>query len=290
MVLAQLSADITNKRDVSIPAETTQAEVLDGVQTYDINSTDIFGIRKIYDTKAGGFEWYMNMDDPEEDPHLYNYGKIKENDDNSYTIGDRSRMSVYSEDGVGYEEGSMKTYDFSDLSSRGYWYKPSDWKDVEITGEYLYRGGDGLGITHYVRSEDHSNMHDGCGGSSYKNKIYFYGTSNFNKEQAHPTAWESSHVLHNYDLKSNWFRFKTVILNLPNGSVNLQNWLDPHNNNNWIKIGQFVDNGGWGEDGTKCGGTPDHVINWGSPMVTFRWDDISIDFRNLSIREIEPPI
>lgn len=70
----------------------------------------------------------------------------------------------------------------------------------------------------------------------------------------------------------------------------LENWLDPNKNNNWIKIGQFVDNGGWGEDGTKCGGTPDHIITWGSPMITFRWDDISIDFRNLSIREIEPPI
>jgi len=290
IVLAQLSADITNKRDLSIPDETTQAEVLDGVQTYDINSIDIFGIRKIYDTKPGGFEWYMNMDDPEDDSHLYNYGKIKENEDNSYSIGDRSRMSVYSEDGIGYEEGDMKTYDFSELSSSGYWYKPSDWKDVEITGEYRYNGGDGPGITHYVRSEDHSNLHDGCGGSSYKNKIYFYGTSNFNKEQAHPTSWESSHVPYNYDLKDNWFRFKTVIYNLPNGNVNLENWLDPHGINNWIKIGQFVDNGGWGDDGTKCGGAPDQIITWGSPNVTFRWDDISLDFRNLSIREIDPPI
>lgn len=183
------------------------------------NMSDVFGIRKIYETKPGGFEWYMNMDDPEEDSPLYNYDDMQENNDNSYNIGDRSRMSVYSEDGVGYEEGSMKTYDFSELSSRGYWYKPSDWKNVEVTGEYFYKEGDGPWITHYVRSEDHSKLHDGCGGSSCKNKIYFYGTSNFNKEQAHPTSWESSHILHNQDLKSNWFRFKTTIYNHPNGSV-----------------------------------------------------------------------
>jgi hypothetical protein len=253
--------------------------------------SDIFGIRKIYDTKPGGFEWYMNMDDPEEDPHLNNYGNIQENDNNSYNIGDRSRLSVYSEDGIDNDEGNMDTYDFSKLREKGYWHKPTDWKNVEITGEYHYRGGDGPGITHFVRSEDHSSLHDGCGGSSYKNKIYFNGTSNFNKEQAHPTSWVMPAIEHNHgDLKNHWFRFKTIVYNFPMGYVKLENWLDPYNDNNWIKIGQHVDKGAWGKDGTKCGGKSDEIITWGSPNVTFRWDDISVDFRNLSIREIEPPI
>ncbi len=116
----------------------------------DNSMSDIFGIRKIYDTKPGGFEWYMNMDDPEEDPHLNNYGNIQENDNNSYNIGDRSRLSVYSEDGIDNDEGNMDTYDFSKLREKGYWHKPTDWKNVEITGEYHYRGGDGPGITHFV--------------------------------------------------------------------------------------------------------------------------------------------
>lgn len=257
----------------------------------DNSMSDIFGIRKIYDTKPGGFEWYMNMDDPEEDPHLNNYGNIQENDNNSYNIGDRSRLSVYSEDGIDNDEGNMDTYDFPKLREKGYWHKPTDWKNVEITGEYHYRGGDGPGITHFVRSEDHSSLHDGCGGSSYKNKIYFNGTSNFNKEQAHPTSWEMPLIEHNYgDLKNHWFRFKTIVYNFPMGYVKLENWLDPYNDNNWIKIGQHVDKGAWGKDGTKCGGKSDEIITWGSPNVTFRWDDISVDFRNLSIREIEPPI
>ena len=252
---------------------------------------DVFGIRKIYETKPDGFEWYMNMENPKENRRLYNYGNIKENDDNSYSIGDRSRLSVYSEEGIGNNEGNMNTYDFSKLREKGYWHKPNDWKNVEITGEYRYGGGDGPGITHYVRSEDHSNLHDGCGGSSYKNKIYFDGTSNFNKEQTHPTSWEMPHIEHKYgDLKDHWFRFKAIIYNLPNGNVNLENWLDPNNNNNWTKIGQLTDNGEWGEDGDICGGTPDEKITWGSPTVTIRWDEISIDFRNLSVREIEPPL
>jgi len=253
-----------------------------------MHNVDVFGILKLYDSKVGGFEWYMNMSNPQSDHYLYNYDKMRKNSDGSYNIGNKSRLSVYSKDGIGYVEGSMDTYNFTRLSTKEYWYKPNDWKNVEITGEYHFKGGKGQGITHYVRSEDHSMLHNGCGGSSYKNKIYFDGTNNFNKEQTHPYSWKSSHIKHNFgDLKDNWFRFKTVFYNLETGYVKLENWLDPYSNNNWTKIGQYVDQGGWGKNGTRCGGTFDHIITWGSPMVTFRWDDISIDFRNLSVREIE---
>jgi hypothetical protein len=281
---------ITDSREDNVLNRELSASLSENFQD-DNSMSDIFGIRKIYETKPGGFEWYLNMDDPEEDPHLNNHGNIQENDDNSYNIGDRSRLSVYSEDGIDNDEGNMDTYDFSKLREKGYWHKPTDWKNVEITGEYHYKGGHGPGITHFVRSEDHSSLHHGCGGSSYKNKIYFDGTSNFNKEQAHPTSWEMPHIEHNQgDLKNHWFRFKTIVYNFPMGYVKLENWLDPYNDNNWIKIGQHVDKGAWGKDGTKCGGKSDEIITWGSPNVTFRWDDISVDFRNLSVREIEPPI
>lgn len=252
------------------------------------NDTDVFGILKIYDSKKGGFEWYMNMSNPQGDPYLYNYNKMRKNSDGSFNIGNKSRLSVYSKDGIGYKEGSMETYDFNQLSKKGYWYKPNDWKNVEITGEYHYRGGKGQGITHYARSEDHSVLHNGCGASSYKNKVYFNGTSNFNKEQTHPYSWKSSHIKHDFgNLKDSWFRFKAVIYNLPSGYVNLENWLDPFDNNNWTKIGQYIDKGGWGKNGTTCHGNSDEIISWGSPMVTFRWDNISVDFRNLSVREID---
>jgi hypothetical protein len=34
----------------------------------------------------------------------------------------------------------------------------------------------------------------------------------------------------------------------------------------------------------------DQLITWGSPVATFRWDHTAdVDFRNLSVREIEPP-
>jgi hypothetical protein len=59
---------------------------------------------------------------------------------------------------------------------------------------------------------------------------------------AHPLSWKSPHIKHGFgDLKDHWFRFKTVVYNLPTGQVKLENWLDPLNNNNWTKIGEYLD-------------------------------------------------
>ena len=48
------------------------------------------------------------------------------------------------------------------------------------------------------------------------------------------------------------------------------------------------------EDGEKMEknvmGKRDQIITWGSPTATFRWDDVLVDFRNLSVREIQPPL
>jgi hypothetical protein len=39
----------------------------------------------------------------------------------------------------------------------------------------------------------------------------------------------------------------------------------------------------------RCGGDPDQLITWGSPVATFRWDGTAdVDFRDLSVREIQP--
>ena len=140
----------------SIYAGTKGPDIAHNIQPANNSSMDIFGIKKLYDSKLGGFEWYMNMSNPQADPYLYNYHKMIKNPDGSYNIGNVSRLSVYSKDGIGYVEGSMDTYNFTKLSLKGYWYKPSDWKNAEITGEYHYRGGNGQGITQYARSEDHS--------------------------------------------------------------------------------------------------------------------------------------
>lgn len=123
----------------SIYGGTKEHNIEYNIQIHSNRSFDNFGIEKIYNSKLG-FEWYMNMSNPQADPYLYNYHKMGKNPDGSYNIGSFSRLSVYSKDGIGYIEGTMSTYNFTKLGLTGYWYKPSDWKNVEITGEYHYRG------------------------------------------------------------------------------------------------------------------------------------------------------
>ena len=66
-------------------------------------------------------------------------------------------------------------------------------------------------------------------------------------------------------------------------------WLDPNNNGNWVKVNEFTDAGGFGDQGQVCGGKTDQIITWGGPIATFRWDKTTdVDIKDFSIREIQP--
>jgi hypothetical protein len=57
-----------------------------------------------------------------------------------------------------------------------------------------------------------------------------------------------------------------------------------------IDVDENIDNGGWGSEGSECGGKPDQILTWGGPVATFRWDGATdVDIRNFSVREIRPP-
>ena len=94
------------------------------------------------------------------------------------------------------------------------------------------------------------------------------------------------------NLTQKWIGLKSVVYNIQQNGTSypkLEMWIDQNNNNTWKKIHEYVDKGGWGSTMNRCGGAPDQLITWGSPVVTFRWDDTAdVDFRNLSVREIQP--
>jgi hypothetical protein len=47
-------------------------------------------------------------------------------------------------------------------------------------------------------------------------------------------------------------------------------------NGPWERVYQTNDIGGWGTEGQECGGAPDQIITWGSPIATFRWDAVMV--------------
>jgi hypothetical protein len=72
--------------------------------------------------------------------------------------------------------------------------------------------------------------------------------------------------------------------------VKMESYVDPNNNNQWQKVCDFIDQGGWGRQRAECRGACDQIVTWGGPIAALRWDDGNgIEIKNLSIREIVPP-
>lgn len=71
-------------------------------------------------------------------------------------------------------------------------------------------------------------------------------------------------------------------------AVKMEIWVDTNGNGNWVKVNEFVDSGGWGNAGAECGDSPDQIITWGGPIVTYRWDNSpDVDIKDFSVREIQ---
>jgi hypothetical protein len=78
-------------------------------------------------------------------------------------------------------------------------------------------------------------------------------------------------------------------------AVKTEPYLDIDNNGNWSKVTEFVDSGGWYARtpdaefySADCGEPKDYIVINSGPIATFRTDNMVLDFRDLSIREIRP--
>jgi hypothetical protein len=258
------------------------------------------GVNMIYPTLSGGETWFFNPTNPDDGQFDRNGAEISKNADGSWNLkpGTTRMLAFTKSSGFPSDEvrSSLPTYDYSRLAQTGYFYKPTDWKNVEITiyVKVLSTSGGGDEISLVSRSVRHStNVHEGCGGSSYHNNIDFTnGKFKFKKEMWHV----------NYDIKpysgitigstmGKWIGFKGIVYNLPDGSVKLESYVDKDNNNNWQKATELVDKGNWGDDMTHCNArTGGAAITWGSPMIIFKSNGVTYDFKKFSVRQIVPPV
>jgi hypothetical protein len=256
--------------------------------------TDIFGIKKLYPTKNNGEEWYMNMNNPLGDSRFNPQNTITMNPDGSWKMkSTQVRMNVYTS--TGYDSANIPTLDHSVIASKGYMLTANDWRNFEMT-QYVKvnTSPSDDNFAPYGRGGRHtgSGPPEGCEGSSIKGDVFFSGKVRFAKEQ-----WHVSYVFTNIktatgSLEDKWVGIKFIVYNFVENNkvvVKTELWLDINNNGNFVKVDENVDRGGWGTEGTACGGAPDQIISWGGPITTFRWDTATdVDFKNLSVREIVP--
>jgi hypothetical protein len=98
-------------------------------------------------------------------------------------------------------------------------------------------------------------------------------------------------------LLGKWIGWKVIMYNMHNDkAVKMESYIDDSNKNDWKKVNELTDDGGWFANSSDdvfysvdCGKPKDYIITNGGSIVTFRSDNVSYYFKNLSVREIQPP-
>jgi hypothetical protein len=140
-----------------------------------------------------------------------------------------------------------------------------------------------------VRSGQHTDR-DPCEGTAYYGALSFAGRASFQKEVAHVEGGYADKRFSSLTvdpLKGRWVGIKMIAYNVGEG-VKLELWVDDRADGNWTKMAETVDDGGWSSRETACGREHDYVISEARPRVTFRVDNATFEFRDLSVREIVP--
>jgi hypothetical protein len=240
--------------------------------------SDPFGIRMVYPTKSGTSPWVLNQADPTADPRFDPGAAITRNADGSWRIDDATaRLSALAPAGGAH------------------------WKNVEMTGyvRLMSTTSPTDEFTWYARGERHSSSVP-CDGSSYKGSIEYQGRTFWKKEVWHTGGYTQARgdgTATVTPLQGRWVGWKVMIYNIDSDSaVKMEAWLDDRADNQWVKVNEIVDRGGWAGGATHpdcrnpLTGRPrtiDEVILWGGSRATFRADEAVFDFKWLSVREID---
>jgi hypothetical protein len=245
---------------------------------------DKFGIREIYPTKENGREWYMNMENPKDDQNF----SITFNPNLTRQVDGSWRISVP------VVRMNVKTLEGE-----------SNWKNVEMTGyvkivSVFEKSSNKVienDLTWYARGGKH-NPEFPCEATAYMGGLYDNGKVGWKKELwfvgGYTDEKQSNKVTNS--LVDRWIGWKVVIYNVYNNSeVKLESYLDNTNSNYWVKVTNLVDDGGWYAKmpdsnffAPGCYKDKDSIITKSGSTATFRSDNLIWDFKNLSIREIDP--
>ena len=251
-----------------------------------MNMTDKFGVMEVYPTKAGGKEWFVDMNNPTEDPGFETESNITRQIDGSWQVSGRLHNGTYA------EEVRMEVLRLP---------RSEEWKNVEMTGyaKIIPSNNPNDALVWSIRGGKHNNTVP-CEGTALKGGIDVNGTVSWVKEIWHTGGytdkWAETQVTDS--IIGRWIGWKVVVYNMNNDTaVKMEAYLDDRANNNWLKVTELIDNGGWYANepdpifySANCGKTKDQIITKGGPLAIFRSDNMTWNFMNLSVREIQPPL
>ena len=258
---------------------------------------DSFGTREIYPTVQGGREWFMNMQHPFEDEIVSSNSDIAldQQSDGSWKVNS-SKVRIRVETTQGQEEWkNVEMTGYVKIISTISTTNPNEFSDQDDERE----DEDSIDphLTWRARGGRHNDMVP-CEGTALNGALYTDGKITWKKEIWHTGGYTDargvSHIPNS--IINKWIGWKAVMYNINNNSaVKMESYLDINADNNWIKVSEVEDNGGWYADASDeifysadCGRKKDHIITNSGPIATFRADNLIFDFKNFSIREIRP--
>lgn len=264
---------------------------------------DVFGVTEIYPTKNGGREWFVNMSNPV--------------NSSNFSITDDANLTKLPDDSWRINASHVRMV----VNTSG---SQEKWRDVEITGYIRLSDLDANqtgavsnntdadasssspdedepdDLVFISRSGQHSSAVP-CEGTAYDGGLHTDGSVGWKKEIWHTGGYtdERSNMKIADSFLNKWIGWKTVVYNIAidnnRTAVKLESYIDELNSNNWTKISDFIDSGGWYTKSNNtyffsagCGKARDQVILEGGPNIIFRTDNLLLDFRDLSVREIQP--
>lgn len=262
---------------------------------------DVFGVSEIYPTKKDGAYWYMNTDNITND---MSFSTIPE--PNSSCNNPMLCTLLYKNlDGNSWHAKRIDVPENEGIRLAVSAPPNTLWLNTEMTGYYKLENSTYYPqeFTHVIRSgSPHSSI---CLGYSYYLSITYDGNlAEIQKSLYH--AGDTSSYSQTFvssgittPLSERWVGMKTIVYNINDTAVKLEIWIDDQNNNNWHMAFEQIDTG-WSVPGNPAEhgckniqtGRPmssNDVISWGGTEQQFRADDAEMDFKNLSIREIDPP-
>lgn len=281
---------------------------------------DTFGIKKIYHTKSGGEEWYLNRSNfSSNDTRFQNEPSVTPNADGSYSMEGNApdyfvRLEAWS---PAYADTTQR------LNAR--------WFNVEITGyikiNTTYADAAGTYLCQWYTRGGHHGSADPCEGSAYKSRIWRTATNGFLragfvKEICHSDYTGNQGIVDDAvpftgtGSYNRWLGIKFVVYNFDDAGTirpKLEVYvdIDVQNssgnlviNNNWKFLTSYVDRGDWCTTGTSCvndcpqttctvhitpgGNTTSGSGNFNRNLVAWRTDGLNVRFDYLTAREIDP--
>jgi hypothetical protein len=236
---------------------------------------DKFGIDELYPTANNGPVWFLDNEDPEDDD---NFLMTSAEDIDLQEEG----SDVFELDAeTGTERHGVRIHADS---------PEGEWKNVEMTGYFKLQDGNDQ-FTLIARQGPTYNDDGGCGAYGYYGLLDANGDAYFKKKLFHHGGYSDRTAVEENvvdDLDDRWVGIKLVAYDLDDDEVKLELWVDDGDEeNNWKKATEYVDDGNWETHGSDCDRDEDDIIEDGT-RGGFRVDDSEFEFKDLSIREIEP--